>query len=107
MALRRGLAQAHRPITKRLLPTRTRLYGTALKALRVRLAKAPAGRRRLRGTPMPAAGYIGGAFVVGEGDELLVENPSDGSEMARFPGLSADQFGAAISAARQAFDGGD
>lgn len=53
------------------------------------------------------AGYIDGRFVTGEGDELLVENPSDGGELARLPGLSADQFAQAVSAARRAFDRGD
>lgn len=53
---------------------------------------------------MAKAGYINGSFLTGEGDALVAENPSDGGVMARFSGLSVDQFGSAISAARQAFD---
>ena len=56
---------------------------------------------------MHVAGYIDGQYVKGEGKELLVENPSDGSEVARFPGLSIGQFEAAVIAARRAFDRGD
>lgn len=56
---------------------------------------------------MPHAGYINGAFAVGLGEPLVVENPSDGGEIARLPGLSAAQVAAAITAARQAFDRGD
>jgi aldehyde dehydrogenase (NAD+) len=55
---------------------------------------------------MQMAGYINGAFTAGEGAELVVDNPSDGSIVARFPGLSAGQFNEAITAARQAFDSG-
>lgn len=56
---------------------------------------------------MKTGGYINGAFVTGEGAELVVDNPSDGSVIARFPGLSAGQVETAILAARQAFDDGD
>ena len=52
---------------------------------------------------MPAARYINAIFVAGHGDELLVENPSTGGELARFRGLSADQCGEAAVAARRAF----
>ena len=53
------------------------------------------------------AGYIAGEFVAGCGEVLVVENPSDGSEIARLAGLSAAQVEAAIAAARRAFDRGD
>ena len=56
---------------------------------------------------MRPAGYINGEYVYGEGEELLVENPSDGSEVARFRGVSQAQAQAAILAARTAFDRGD
>ena len=49
------------------------------------------------------AGYVDGEFVAGGGAELRVENPSDGSELARFRGLSVAQVEAAISAARASF----
>ncbi len=52
------------------------------------------------------AGYIDGAFVAGEGSPLSVENPSDGSEIANFPGLSETQVEQAILAARRSFDDG-
>lgn len=52
------------------------------------------------------AGYIDGAFVDGQGAELAVENPSDGSEIARFPGVSLSQCEAAVAAARRSFAGG-
>jgi aldehyde dehydrogenase (NAD+) len=55
---------------------------------------------------MQRAGYIDGRFVAGEGAVLSVDNPSDGSVVARFPGLSVDQVNAAIAAARRAFDKG-
>ena len=55
---------------------------------------------------MQWAGYIDGGFVTGEGTALTVENPSDGSVVASFPGLSVGQINAAIDAARQAFDDG-
>jgi aldehyde dehydrogenase (NAD+) len=52
------------------------------------------------------AGYIDGAFVRGEGEMLRVENPSDGANIAAFPGLSEAQVMAAIAAARRSFDRG-
>lgn len=55
---------------------------------------------------MAQAGYINGHFVDGRGSELVVENPSDESEVARFSGLADDQFEVAIMSARAAFDGG-
>ncbi len=55
---------------------------------------------------MHTSGYINGEYVAGEGEELIVENPSDGSEIARFKGLAVTQIDAAILAARQAFDHG-
>lgn len=53
------------------------------------------------------AGYINGEFVTGEGAELVVENPSDRSEVARFAGLTVEQTESAIIAARAAFDRGE
>lgn len=53
------------------------------------------------------AGYVNGAFIAGAGEMLLVENPSDGSEVARLPGLAPAQFEDAAAAARTAFDKGD
>ena len=55
---------------------------------------------------MHVAGYIDGKYVAGVGKTLVVENPSDGSEVKRFAGLSVDQFKGAVVAARQAFDRG-
>jgi aldehyde dehydrogenase (NAD+) len=52
------------------------------------------------------AGYIDGRFVSGEGAEFKVDNPSDESIVASLHGLSTAQFGAAIAAARCAFDDG-
>jgi len=56
---------------------------------------------------MRAAGYVDGKHLEGEGKALVVENPSDGSEVARLSGLSIEQFKAAVVAARRAFDRGD
>lgn len=56
---------------------------------------------------MEHAGYIDGQFVKGEGAAFSVENPSDGSLVATITGLSRDQTGAAIAAARRAFDKGE
>lgn len=56
---------------------------------------------------METAGYIDGRYVHGEGPELIVENPSEGSIVARLPGLSAAQIETAVIAARAAFDRGD
>jgi aldehyde dehydrogenase (NAD+) len=52
------------------------------------------------------AGYINGEFVAGQDTDLRVGNPSDGSEVARFPGLSVEQIGAAIAAAARVFNDG-
>jgi aldehyde dehydrogenase (NAD+) len=54
----------------------------------------------------PAA-WIGAAYAPGEGAELVVENPSSGTQLARFAGASPAQVGAAIAAARKAFDSGE
>jgi aldehyde dehydrogenase (NAD+) len=54
--------------------------------------------------PPRFAGYIDGKFVIGEGPDLRVENPSDGSIIAAFPGVSESQVEAAILAARRSFD---
>lgn len=56
---------------------------------------------------MKHAGFIDNEFVVGTGDRLVVENPSDESEVAVLPGLSLAQVDAAITSARRAFDKGD
>jgi aldehyde dehydrogenase (NAD+) len=50
------------------------------------------------------AGYVDGKFVRGEGETLNVVNPSDGSPVASFPGVSEAQVEAAILAARRSFD---
>ncbi|PEQ13053.1 aldehyde dehydrogenase [Novosphingobium sp. PC22D] len=55
---------------------------------------------------METAGYVDGAFVKGEGARFIVENPSDETIVAEVAGLSAAQSGAAIAAARRAFDSG-
>ena len=55
---------------------------------------------------MNHAGYIDGAFVRGEGQGFVVENPSDESVVAEVVGGSAAQFNRAIEAARTAFDDG-
>lgn len=53
------------------------------------------------------AGYFDNEFIVGEGAELIVEDPSDETRVASFRGLSLTQFETAITAARRAFDKGD
>lgn len=55
---------------------------------------------------MHHAGYIRGKFVQGDGPTLRVENPSDATELASFPGLSDLDIKAAIAAASQAFRSG-
>lgn len=52
------------------------------------------------------AAYIDGAFVKGEGETFVVENPSDESVVAEIVGVSAAQADAAIGAARRSFDSG-
>jgi aldehyde dehydrogenase (NAD+) len=52
------------------------------------------------------AGYIDGAFVTGEGEGFVVENPSDESVVAELTGVSGAQVSRAIAAARTAFDDG-
>lgn len=56
---------------------------------------------------MQVAGYVDGQFIIGMGEELIVDNPSDGSEIARFSGCSPQQVERAVIAARGAFDRGD
>lgn len=56
---------------------------------------------------MEHAGYIDGRFIRGEGAEFVVENPSDGSTVATVAGLSPEQTGQAIAAARRAYDKGE
>jgi aldehyde dehydrogenase (NAD+) len=53
------------------------------------------------------AGYIDNEFVVGSGERLSVENPSDESEVASLAGLSLAQVESAILSARRAYDKGD
>src|SRR5450756_2410984 len=53
------------------------------------------------------AGFVDGALVEGLGNILTVENPSYGSPLASFPGLSNLQIESAVIAARKAFDRGD
>jgi len=52
------------------------------------------------------AGFINGAWVRGSGNELVIENPSDESIVARLPGIAPGQVETAIAAARNAFDAG-
>jgi len=59
-------------------------------------------------TTMPQyAGYIDNEFVLGRGAQLTVEDPSNESELASFPGLSVTQIESAITSARRVFDRGD
>lgn len=55
---------------------------------------------------VPHAGFVGGAFVPGEGEPLAVEDPSYGTVFATLRGLSSAQVESAIAAARAAFDDG-
>ena len=55
----------------------------------------------------PHAGFINGDWITGAGANLRVENPSDESVVAEFNGASLQQFEAAITGAREAFDCGD
>ncbi|MBV1690505.1 aldehyde dehydrogenase family protein [Novosphingobium sp. G106] len=55
---------------------------------------------------MSYAGYIDGAFVSGEGQSFIVENPSDESVVAELRGVSTGQVAKAIAAARTSFDDG-
>ena len=50
--------------------------------------------------------YIDGRWVSGDGPELPVESPADGSMVTTVAAASVDQVGAAIGAARRAFDAG-
>lgn len=55
---------------------------------------------------MHHAGYIDGAFIIGEGLPFMVDNPSDESVVATVCGASLAQVSDAIAAARRAFDDG-
>ena len=55
---------------------------------------------------MAQAGFIDGAFVVGEGATLQVQDPSTEEIFDERAGVSVDQTGRAIAAARAAFDDG-
>lgn len=50
--------------------------------------------------------FIEGEFHAGQGEEVAVENPSTGEELARFRGVSPAQIEKAIASARNAFDSG-
>jgi aldehyde dehydrogenase (NAD+) len=52
------------------------------------------------------AGFINGRLVEGSGETVTDIDPSLDTAIARFPGLSVDQTGDAIRAARAAFDDG-
>jgi aldehyde dehydrogenase (NAD+) len=52
------------------------------------------------------AGFINGKLVDGEGESVVIDNPSDESIVATLPGMSVDQVQAAIRAARAAYDSG-
>ena len=52
------------------------------------------------------AAFINGKFVAGEGESVVVDNPSDESIVATLPGVSDSQVEAAIRAARDAYDSG-
>lgn len=51
-------------------------------------------------------GFVDGRWVAGLGAPFAVENPSTGGAVATLNGMSLAQVGAAISAARRAFDAG-
>ncbi len=53
------------------------------------------------------AGYIAGELIEGQGDTLIVEDPSTGRELTRLSGMSLDQVEAAIAGARDCFDSGE
>jgi aldehyde dehydrogenase (NAD+) len=55
---------------------------------------------------MTYAGYVDGAFVNGEGQSFIVENPSDESVVDEIVGASPAQVAKAIEASRTAFDDG-
>lgn len=57
--------------------------------------------------PYATSMLIDGQLVAGEGEELVVINPSSGEETIRFPGASIDQVKQAIAAARASFDKGE
>lgn len=50
------------------------------------------------------AGFVDKQFIVGEGDQLTVENPSNGQVFASIRGLSPEQVEGAIVSARRAFE---
>jgi len=62
--------------------------------------------REEEGKKVQYAGYIDGQFLIGDGETLIVENPSDGTEVARLAGLSLAQVESAILAARRTFNSG-
>ena len=56
---------------------------------------------------MQQAGFIDNEFVIGTGERLVVENPSDEREVAVLPGLAVSQVEDAITSSRRAYDKGD
>ncbi len=54
----------------------------------------------------PYAGFVNNAFLQGRGEVLTVNSPSTGQPFASVKGLTIDQVGEAILAARRAFDEG-
>ncbi len=57
--------------------------------------------------PFPVRPFVAGAFVDGEGDRERLIDPWTGAQLADVATASAAQVGAAIAAARQAFDASD
>jgi phenylacetaldehyde dehydrogenase len=53
----------------------------------------------------PHRQFIGGEWIPGQGRDIAVENPSDGSILTTFPAASLDQVDQAVAAARAAFKG--
>ncbi|OUS93241.1 aldehyde dehydrogenase family protein [Rhodococcus sp. NCIMB 12038] len=50
--------------------------------------------------------HIGGRWLAGEGEPFASVNPTTGRQLALTPATSSGQVAAAVSAAREAFDGG-
>jgi len=51
------------------------------------------------------AAWVAGERVAGSGEELMVEDPASGRELARLAECGPETVDAAVSAARAAFDG--
>ena len=54
-------------------------------------------------SPLPAAVHVGARAIAGEGSEVRVRSPIDGSELARFASATSAQIDGAIEEAREAF----